>query len=55
MKARIVISEFMDQPAVDSLAARHDVDYRPRLVDDAAALQAALPGPVSHDPRNRSR
>ena len=54
MKARIVISEFMDQPAVDSLAARHDVDYRPRLVDDAAGLQAALPGAAAWIVRNRT-
>jgi (S)-sulfolactate dehydrogenase len=54
MKARIVISEFMDQPAVDGLAARHDVDYRPRLVDDAAALQAALPGAAAWIVRNRT-
>jgi (S)-sulfolactate dehydrogenase len=54
MKARIVISEFMDQPAVDSLAARHDVDYRHRLVDDAAALQAALPGAIAWIVRNRT-
>ena len=38
MRSRIVISEFMDQPAVDRLLAMHEVDYRPRLVDDTAAL-----------------
>jgi (S)-sulfolactate dehydrogenase len=54
MKRRIIISEFMDQPAVDSLAARFDVDYRPRLVDDAAALAAALPGAAAWVVRNRT-
>ncbi|HEU5323230.1 MAG TPA: NAD(P)-dependent oxidoreductase, partial [Methylomirabilota bacterium] len=54
MKSRIVITEFMDQPAVDRLAARHDVDYRPRLVEDAAAMQAALPGAKAWIVRNRT-
>jgi len=54
MRARVVISEFMDQPAVDRLAARHEVDYRPRLVDDAAALAAALPGAQAWIVRNRT-
>ena len=39
---RIVISENMDAPAVALLARDFDVDYRPALVDDAAALAAAL-------------
>ena len=55
MRRRIVISEFMDQPAVDRLAARHDVDYRPRLVDDAQALAAALPGATAWIVRNRTQ
>jgi (S)-sulfolactate dehydrogenase len=55
MIARIVISEFMDQPAVDRLAARFDVDYRPRLVDDAAVLEAALPGAAAWIVRNRTQ
>lgn len=55
MKARIVISEFMDQPAVDRLAARHEVDYRPRLVEDAQALAAALPGAQAWIVRNRTQ
>ena len=54
MKVRIVISEFMDQPAVDRLAAHHEVDYRPRLVDDAAALASALPGARAWIVRNRT-
>jgi len=54
MRARIVISEFMDQLAVDRLAARFDVDYRPRLVDDPAALQAALTEAQGWIVRNRT-
>ena len=54
MTPRIVISEFMDQPAVDALAARFDVDYRPRLVDDPAALEAALPAARAWIVRNRT-
>ena len=42
MSSRIVISEFMDAPAVEALASRFDVDYRPRLVDEPAALAQAL-------------
>jgi (S)-sulfolactate dehydrogenase len=42
MASRIVISEFMDAPAVERLKARFDVDYRPKLVDDADALVEAL-------------
>ncbi|HEX5130554.1 MAG TPA: hydroxyacid dehydrogenase [Usitatibacter sp.] len=55
MRGRIVISEFMDQPAVARLAARHEVDYRPRLVDEAAALEAALPGAAAWIVRNRTQ
>lgn len=55
MKRRIVISEFMDAPAVERLAARFDVDYRPKLVDDAAGLQAALASADAWIVRNRTR
>src|SRR5690242_8842106 len=54
MSRRIVISEFMDEPAVKSLQARFDVDYRPKLVDDAAALEAALPAADAWIVRNRT-
>jgi len=54
MTARIVISEFMDAPAVERLAGRFDVDYRPRLVDDAPALAAALPEAAAWIVRNRT-
>lgn len=39
---RIVISEFMDLPAVESLRAAFEVDYAPDLVDDRAGLLARL-------------
>ena len=54
MSRRILISEFMDAPAVASLAARFDVDYRPKLVDDLAALEAALPEADAWIVRNRT-
>jgi (S)-sulfolactate dehydrogenase len=38
--ARVVIAEFMDERAVAQLAARHDVLYDPKLVDEAARLKA---------------
>ena len=55
MAARIVISEFMDAPAVESLRARFDVDYRPKLVDDAASLESALPWADGWIVRNRTQ
>jgi (S)-sulfolactate dehydrogenase len=55
MRGRVVISEFMDQPAVDRLGARFEVDYRPRLVEDAQALAAALPGAAAWIVRNRTQ
>jgi len=55
MTSRIVISEFMDAPAVEALRARFDVDYRPKLVDDAAALEAALPWADAWIVRNRTQ
>ncbi len=53
--ARVVISEFMDAPAVERLRAAFDVDYRPTLVDDAAALEAALPEADGWIVRNRTQ
>jgi (S)-sulfolactate dehydrogenase len=53
--ARIVISEFMDPPAVERLAARFDVDYRPKLVDDPGELEAALPFADAWIVRNRTQ
>jgi len=55
MSTRIVISEFMDAPAVERLSARFDVDYRPKLVDDNAALATALAGAQGWIVRNRTQ
>lgn len=55
MGHHILISEFMDAPAVRSLQARFGVDYRPKLVDDPAALEAALPLADAWIVRNRTQ
>ena len=55
MSRRILISEFMDAPAVDALAARFEVDYRPLLVEDAHALEAAVPFVDAWIVRNRTQ
>ncbi|MCZ2097192.1 MAG: hydroxyacid dehydrogenase [Anaerolineae bacterium] len=52
---RIVVSEFMDLPAVDSLRAAFDVDYAPELVDDRAALLARVAEADALIVRNRTR
>lgn len=54
MKKKIVITEFMDAPAVERLAARFEVDYRPKLVDDAPALEAAVAEADAWIVRNRT-
>jgi (S)-sulfolactate dehydrogenase len=53
-RGHIVISEFMDAPAVASLQARFDVDYRPKLVDEPAALEQALRDADAWIVRNRT-
>ena len=55
MAARIVVSEFMDAPAVEALKRRFEVDYRPKLVDDPAALEAALRTADAWIVRNRTQ
>jgi (S)-sulfolactate dehydrogenase len=52
---RIVISESMDAPAVALLARDFEVDYRPALFEDAAALAAALAGAEAWIVRNRTQ
>ncbi len=52
---RIVISENMDAPAVALLARDFEVDYRPGLVDDSAALARALAGAQAWIVRNRTQ
>ncbi len=53
--SRIVITEFMDERAVAQLAARHDVLYDPKLVDDAARLQAEAARADALVVRNRTQ
>lgn len=53
--ARVVITEFMDAPAVARLAARHDVLYDPALVDDPARLRAEAAGCDAIVVRNRTQ
>ena len=52
---RIVITEFMDERAVAQLAARHDVLYDPKLVDDPARLHAEASGAEAIVVRNRTQ
>jgi len=52
---RIVISEFMDLPAVESLRGAFDVDYAPQLVDDRAGLLARVAAAEALIVRNRTR
>ena len=53
--ARIVITEFMDGPAVAQLQARHDVLYDPALVDDAPRLVAEAARADAIVVRNRTQ
>ncbi len=53
--AEIVITEFMEQSAVSSLAADFDCLYDPRLVDDAARIHAMLADCRGLIVRNRTR
>ncbi len=53
--ARIVITEFMDNGAVEFLQTLHDVDYRPDLFDDPGALLEALGGAEAVIVRNRTQ
>lgn len=52
---RIVITEFMDGPAVDALRTRCDVLYDPALVDDGPRLHAAVRGADAVIVRNRTQ
>ena len=52
---KIVITEFMDEPAVDALRRQFDVVYDPTLVDNAAALNALLPQTDALVVRNRTQ
>lgn len=52
---RIVISEFMDRPAIDALRQRFDVRYAPDLVDQRDALLQAVGDAEGLIVRNRSQ
>ncbi|MGE0311207.1 MAG: NAD(P)-dependent oxidoreductase [Lautropia sp.] len=55
---RVLVTEFMDEAAVASLAARRadfTVDYRPALVDDRAALLAQVADAAALIVRNRTQ
>jgi (S)-sulfolactate dehydrogenase len=51
----IVITEFMDGPAVEALAAAHDTLYDPALVDDRPRLLSLLTGARALVVRNRTQ
>jgi (S)-sulfolactate dehydrogenase len=53
--ARIVITEFMDERAVDTLRAAHDVLHDPTLVDDAPRLLTEAPSADALVVRNRTQ
>lgn len=55
MRPTIVISEFMDIPAVDRLRQNGEVDYRPELVDDRQALCQSLGRAQALIVRNRTQ
>ena len=55
MTKRVLISEFMDEPAVQVLSQRFDVDYRPKLVDEPSALESAVADAHGWIVRNRTQ
>lgn len=54
-RMRVLVTEFMDGPAVDTLRAAHDVLYDPKLVDDPARLLAEAPHCDAIIVRNRTQ
>ena len=52
---KVVISEFMDEAAVDGLRADHNVVYDPKLVDDGDRLLAELADADAIVVRNRTQ
>jgi (S)-sulfolactate dehydrogenase len=52
---RVLITEFMDERAVERLGARHDVLYDPKLVDDAQRLHSEAPRADAIIVRNRTQ
>ncbi|AFK64258.1 D-3-phosphoglycerate dehydrogenase [Advenella kashmirensis WT001] len=55
MTNTIVISEFMDEPAVERLRQIAQVDYRPELVDNQEALLQSLANATALIVRNRTQ
>lgn len=55
MKRHVVISEFMDEAAVASLARTCETQYAPTLVDDLQALRAAVGDADALIVRNRTQ
>lgn len=53
--ATVLITEFMAESAVAALAEQHPTDYRPTLVDEPAALAAALADARALIVRNRTQ
>lgn len=53
--AEIVVSEFMDEAALDGLRQRYSVTYDPTLVDDPDRLHAELADAVALVVRNRTQ
>lgn len=53
--SEIIITEFMDEAAVESLSARHATLYDPKLVDDPARLASLLPQARALVVRNRTQ
>lgn len=51
----ILITEFMDEPAVAQLRAQHEVAYEPQLVDDLPRLLSMAPGADALIVRNRTQ
>ena len=51
----ILITEFMDERAVEQLRAKHEVNYDPALVDDPARLVARAAGADALIVRNRTQ
>lgn len=55
MKAEIIITEFMDEAAVERLKAAHQTHYDPALVDDTAALGKMVSDAKALIVRNRTQ
>lgn len=52
---KVVVSEFMDEGALAAFEGRAAVDYRPGLVEDRAALEAAVADAAALIVRNRTQ